>query len=345
MLSSYVSTSALRASPRLDTIRLQRELTDRSVELSTARHADVGVTLGLRTGRAVGARLDLQEVEGLLVSNGTARARLAATQVFLTDLKENASGMLASLVALPPGQTAARALTIEAGAALERFADRANASEGGSYLFAGTNTGVAPISRFADGPQAAIEAAFLARFGVAVGSPGAESIAPADMTSFLQNEFAAVFADPGWTTEWSSASFDDIVSRIAPNERITTSVNANADAFRQIAMGLSMIAGLGISALSESTRVALVSEARLIMGSAVSETVALQAATGFSEQAVARADERLSLSRDLFATVVNEEEGADPAEAKIRIDLLTTQIEMNYALTAQLSRLSILNYA
>ena len=33
------------------------------------------------------------------------------------------------------------------------------------------------------------------------------------------------------------------------------------------------------------------------------------------------------------------------AEAKSRIDLITTQIEMSYSLTSQLGRLSILDYA
>ena len=34
-----------------------------------------------------------------------------------------------------------------------------------------------------------------------------------------------------------------------------------------------------------------------------------------------------------------------PAEAKVKIDTLTTQIEMSYSLTAKLLQMSLLNYA
>ena len=36
--------------------------------------------------------------------------------------------------------------------------------------------------------------------------------------------------------------------------------------------------------------------------------------------------------------------GVDPAEAKVKIDTLTTQLEMSYSLTAKLLQLSIINY-
>jgi flagellar hook-associated protein 3 FlgL len=38
-------------------------------------------------------------------------------------------------------------------------------------------------------------------------------------------------------------------------------------------------------------------------------------------------------------------EGVDPYEAKVRVDTLSTQIEMSYSLTNKILRLSILNYA
>jgi len=345
METSYISTAALRNQPRLEVLRLQRELADRTAEIATGRHADVGLTLGSGTGRMIALRNDAALIEGLMRSNGVAAARLTLTQTALSDMRENASETLEALIALPDGVQSAELLEVQGLAALDRLADRLNASDGGSFVFGGITTTETPFTRFADGPQAAVEAAFLTRFGVAVGDPGAAAITPADMADFLANDFAALFADPAWGTDWSSASSDNIVSRIAVSERVTTGTNANEDAFRTLAMGLAMIGGLGIGALSQETRDVLVTEAREVVGQAVSDITVLQSELAFSENAIARADERLLIARDLLAETIAETERVDPAEAKVRADLLTTQIEMSFALTGQLSRLSILNYA
>ncbi len=53
----------------------------------------------------------------------------------------------------------------------------------------------------------------------------------------------------------------------------------------------------------------------------------------------------MQLSKDLVSETIADTEGVDPAESKVRVDLLTTQLEMSFALTGQLARLSILNYA
>ena len=105
MHTSYVSTAALRNAPRSEIVRLQSELADRTVEIATQRHADVGLALGSQTGHTVESRMDLSLVETLMISNGSATARLEQTQTALSDLEVVASEMLASLVALPPMPT------------------------------------------------------------------------------------------------------------------------------------------------------------------------------------------------------------------------------------------------
>jgi len=345
METSYVSTAALRNQPRLEIQRIQSELVDRTSELATGRKADVGLALGTDTGRMVSLRNEIGLLETLTRSNGVASARLSMIQTALGDIRENASNVLTSVIALPPGYTAAALIEQEGIAALDRLADRLNGSDGRSFLFSGTDTGNAPFTRFEDGPEAAISAAFLTRFGVAVGSAGASTITAADMTDFMDNEFAALFDDPAWGTTWSSASSDDIISRIGVSERVKTGTNANEESLRLVAEGMSAIAGLGIASLSEAARDAVIEGTRTRIGQSVSDVAALQSELGYAQNAIERADQRMSLARDLLTRTVVETEGADPAEAKVRVDLLTTQLEMSYALTGQLSRLSILNYA
>jgi flagellar hook-associated protein 3 FlgL len=345
MHTSYISTAALRDAPRADLVRLQSALTDRSSEVATGRHADVGLTLGGATGRTVDTRMDISLLETLMRSNELAAARLDQTQNALSDLETVASDMLSALMALPPGEQAARTLTIQAETSLDRLADRMNASDGGSYLFGGLNSDEKPFARFESGPKAAIAAAFQTRFGFAPDDPAAAGITAADMESFLANEFSDLFADPAWGNHWSSAASTNMTSRIAPAERVETSTNANETAIRTLARGFAMVAGLGFEQLNQATRDAVVAEARVVIGQAVTELVALKGELGFAQNAIARASDRMSLATDILTRKVARAEEADPAEAKARIDLLTTQIEMSYALTNQLARLSILNYA
>ena len=345
MEANYISTASLRNQPRLEINRLQSELSERAKELATGRVTDVGISLGSDTGRMVALRNEVTLLETLMRSNGTADARLTLIQAGLSDIGENVSEVLEALIALPPGSQPASLLELEGRAALDRLADRLNGSDGGSYIFGGINTTTPPFNRYDNGPQAAVEAAFLAKFGVAVGDPGASAITTADMADFLANEFAALFDDPAWTTDWSNASSTDIETRIALSERTTTSTNTNEDAIRTVAEGLTMMAGLGLGALNEQTRQVVVEAARLRVGQAVSDVAVLQGEIGFAQNAIAEATERMSLARDLIRGTIADAEGADPAEAKVRVDLLITQLEMSFALTGQLSRLSILNYA
>jgi flagellar hook-associated protein 3 FlgL len=289
--------------------------------------------------------MDLSLLESLQRSNTGAMARLAQSQDALADMRTTASEMLEALVALPTGDAAARTLVIQAQTSLARLADRLNASDGGSYLFGGINTDEAPFSRFDDGPAAAIAAAFNGRFLFSPGDPAAAGITPAQIVDFIENEFADLFADPDWGTTWSTASSTNIVSRIAPGERIETSANANETAFRTLARGLSMLAGIGFESLNSTTRDAVVEQAQLVIGAAVTEIAAVQGRLGFAENSIEKANTRLSHAADVLRMTITEKEGTDPAAAKVRVDLLTTQIEMSYALTNQLSRLSILNYA
>ena len=345
MHTSYISTAALRNAPRSEIVRLQSELTDRTVEIATQRKADIGLALGTATGRTVSTRMDLSLLETLMVANGSATARLSQTQTALADLETVASEMLASLTALPPGIQAAKTIDIQANVSLDRMMDRLNASDGGSYLFGGQNSDVRPMSRYDAGPKAAIDAAFQAKFGIAVDDPAAASITAADMLDFLRNEFAAEFDIAAWSANWSQASSNNMVSRISPSERLVTGTNANEQAMRTLAMGFTMVAGLGYTALSQEVRDTIAAESRVVLGTAITQVVSLKSQLGFAENAIGKADNRMSLARDILKTRIADAEGADPVEAKVRIDLLTTQIEMSYALTNQLSRLSILNYA
>jgi flagellar hook-associated protein 3 FlgL len=253
--TGFISTASLLAAPRTALGRMQVELAQLSKEISTGRMVDVGLNLGAASGQSVRLHIDTAAFEALIDSNGTLAGRLSQSQAALDQLRKGADSFLAQLVA---SRDVDVPLELQGGAAVAGFIAGANASDGHDYLFAGINSAVAPLSAMDAGPRAAIDAAFLAKFGVTQDDPLVAAIDAVDMQDFLDNEFAAIFADPDWVTTWSVASDQPTRSRISPTETVTTSVSANQPAMRKLAMVYSMVAGLGTDTLGAETRKAVI---------------------------------------------------------------------------------------
>jgi flagellar hook-associated protein 3 FlgL len=201
------------------------------------------------------------------------------------------------------------------------------------------------VNDYATGGKPAVDAAFLATFGIAQSDPAVVDITSAQMSDFLDNQFAALFANPAWGADWSTASNQNRTQRISPSEKVDTSVNANDTAMRKLAMAYTMVADLGTTGLNADARNVLLSKATTIIGGAVSDVTSLQGQLGDVKKRVGEASDRMKQNRDLLASQLNALEGVDPAEAKVRSDSFSAELEMSYSLTNKLLHLSILNYA
>lgn len=349
MKTTFVSTLGLASSVRNNVPRVQAELTRASVEVSTSRHADVGLALGTRTSRVLSIRLEYASIGGYLDSNKLLQTQLQRTQMTIGAMREGANSFLSNLVSLSGNSPSDGALLVsQAKAGLASFIDLANTSGGGQYLFGGINSAVQPIADYSGAPKLALDTAFATAFGLTTppqDDPAVANITPAAMQTFLDGAFANLFADPQWGTTWSSASNVNLSSRIADGERIETSRNANEPALRKLAMAYAMTAELGGDKLSTQTRNVLAAKARDLVGSAISDLGTMQTHIGVAEERVSTANKRLSAARDLASKDITALEGTDPIEAKVRFDTLSTQVEMSYALTTRLLNLSILKYA
>lgn len=356
MRTAFISTLNLNSAPRLRIADLQFDLAQRTKEVTTSRHADQGLALGTRTGQTVELRFEVQRLERLLMSNGLVTSRLDQSQTLMTEIVADANRVLETLVGLPPSAGAVDLLVADATAARDAVISRLNASDGDSFIFGGINTAVQPIAPYDSGPRAAVDAALAARFGLGAvppqSDPGMALIAPADMIDFLNNEFADVFritpaesATGQWNLVWSQADSTVIDSRISPEETLATSVSANERSLRDVLKSLTALSGLGLEALSEETRTAVIGYVTSEIGAAIGDVIELQSRVGLIEEAVEAANGRMGVVRDIFSRQVVDLERVDPARAKVEVDVISTQIEISYAMTAQLSRLSILNYA
>jgi flagellar hook-associated protein 3 FlgL len=346
MKASGVSSLSVSQAMRYSTMRSQSELVNAQKEQDTGKVADSGLALGARTAETVTFARDLDRLNGIVDSNGLVSSRLSATQDALTNITGAAQEFLGVLTASSSGD-ATQSVTRDSGrTALAALTSILNTPINGEYIFAGINTDVKPLDSFEAGSSAktAFDTAFQTYFGFSQNDPQAANITTAQMNGFITATLEPQFLGAGWQANWSSATDQTIVSRIALNETTETSVSGNNDGMRKLAMAAAAISDLFDSNVSQAGRKALVEHMVGVVGEAISSVAELQSQTGVVEQRVGSASDRMKMQADLFERSIMETEGVDPYEAANRVSDLLSHLETSYAITARIQQLSLLRF-
>jgi len=343
MKTTFISTTTLWNSPRLTLDKLQSELVKANKEVVTGRHMDVGLALGRKTGKTLSLRQERATLDTLTDSNATATLRLKSTSAALDQIRTVADTFKNALIGLRVGAQDVPLVMSQAKSGLDKLISTLNENAGEQYLFGGVNSKVRPLIAYEDGPKAAIDAAFQDFFGFTQTDPEIADITPAEIQAFIDGPLTAHFADE-WQGTWSHAAEQNIQSLISPAERVETSATANENAFRALAMAYTMAFDIGIPGLSDQTREYLLGRVIDTLAVGVSGVTQVQADLGTAQQKIEKANERMSLQKTFLDERITNFEAVDPAEAKVRVDQLSTQIQMSYSLTAQLNQLSLINF-
>jgi flagellar hook-associated protein 3 FlgL len=348
MKTSGVSSAAITNAMRYSQQRMQVDLVKAQKELNTGRVADVGLALGTRTAQSITFARDLERLNAIVDSNALVASRLSSTQNALGQLGDVAQTLLAAMTTASSGDMTDAVARDSGRSALQSMTSILNTSINGEYLFAGTNTDVSPFNDFTDTgspAKAALDAAFLARFGFAHDSPAAASVTASDMNDFITNDVMPQFFGPDWQANWSNATDEQIVSRIALNETTETSVNANIGGVKKLAMAAAIVANFFASpTLSSDAKRTVASRALSLAGESVSELGQTQSQVGIIQKRVSDATDRISTQVDLFEKHIVDLEGIDPYEAANRVNDLMSHIQTSFALTARIQQLSLLNF-
>ncbi|MCG7392028.1 flagellar hook-associated family protein [Microvirga sp. ACRRW] len=343
MKTTFISTTTLWNSPRSTLDKLQSDLVKANKEVVTGRHMDVGLALGRQTGKTLSLRQERLTLDTLTDSNATTALRLKTTSAALDQVRAVADTFKNSLIGMPVGSQDVSLVASQAKAGLSKLTSTLNESTGSQYLFGGVNSKVQPFNIYEAGPKAAIDKAFSDFFHFPQGDSRVAEITPGQMKDFIDGPLASVF-DGAWKGTWSNASDQNIQSLISPAERIKTSVSADDNAFRQLTMAYVMTFDLGIAGMTNETRSYLVSRIVGTLGDGISSVTDVQADLGTAQQKIDQANERMSLQKTFLDERITNYEAVDPAEAKVRVDKLSTQIQTSYSLTAQLNQLSLINF-
>lgn len=348
MDTAFTSTKSLNDGNRLTILKLQKRLVTAQQELASGRLADTGLTLGGRTSETVSLRQQYARLTTLKETNSFVMTRLDVSQTVLSTLSETAQKFIGTMIATRDTEGGASVAQGEAKADLVALIDGLNNTVGGEYLFAGINNTVKPLTDYyatpASAPRTAVANAFTTTFGTTQSDPANVAITGTAMQTFLDTTFSALFDDPSWSTDWSSASSINVTSRISVFETVESSANTGEQAFRKLAKAYTMVADLGAENLSRETFAKVADTASRLAGEAIQDLSGIAARLGTSAARVTAADSRMSAQIDIINSQIDNLEQVDPFEASTRVTTLMTQLETAYSLTARVQRLTILNY-
>ena len=344
MKTNAISTQSLWNSPRTGVSRMQSEIAIANKELVTGRYADVALTLGSRTGTAFGLRQQVAELTALRSGNDTTSLRLTSTQAILQQIQAGADATLKTIAGVP-SETRTAAIRDAALSQLETMTAALNTTAGGQSIFGGLNTLETAVETYGGTAKSGVDAAFTTAFGPR-GGAGLATVTVAQMDAFLApgGPFAGLFDASNWAADWSNASDTTIDSRISLTETVETSASANASPIRDFAQAYVMASDLDLSSFSADVQAAVSDRIAGLLGSASKGLVTMQADLGRSQAMITEANTRMEAQRNLLTAQIGGMESIDTAEAKTRIDQLTTQVQISYSLTTELRQLSLVAY-
>ena len=351
MKLSAISSSAIQNAMRLTIKQSQNEMTKASLEATTGVYADMGVSLGGNISQSIDMTRDVSRLDSLTASNSTAAARMTATQSGLADMTSQSQTFLDQLVALQGNQDASSIALSQttATSTISSFVADANTQLNGQYIFAGTNTDVQPVTDQTTAATAAIQSALTDYMAAQSPPVTAKSDLTADqMNDFISTKVQPMFLDdtspaPNWSS-WSSASDQNMTSRINNSEVNETSTNSNASGMRYMALSATVAKALMGTDISKAALNAVTTNAISFARQGIDGMNAQASQLGLSQSRVTKANDAISAQKDIINNRIVDLQGVDPYEASTKVNSLETQLQTAYTIVSKIQQLSLVNY-
>lgn len=340
MDATFPSTLAQSDVLRLAVIRGQRELAHAQIEASTGRLADVPGELGHEVSISLDLRSHVGELEQLSKGIGAAATRLEQMQGALTAARDIADGFFANLLAARQAGGDRTLLVEDARSRLETLTQLLNTTSDGIYLFSGRRSDTPAFGDYMTGAgRVQVQAAFATAFPIA---PGA--IPKAGMEAYLDTTFAALFADPSWTTFFSQADDTGMATQLGVGLTVDVPVTANDGSIRRLYQALVATLDSSLEDLNDETFAAFVDRISQTTATAAADIAGAQSSLGVTQERLAKASERMDGERSLMEQRIAQLEGVDTFEAATRLNTIVNALEASYSVTARLQNFSLLKY-
>ncbi len=348
MAANFVSSQFLANSLVLPVMQAQSSLATAMTEESTGQYANLGLELGEQSGYELSLKEQVGLLQTLTANNSLVSTSLSTAQSALSAISSSAQTTLNDLTTWTPGANSGASLQNIGQSALQSLIASANATSGDQYVFGGINSAVAPMADYYSTPasaaKTAVDNAFQTAFGVLPSDPAAANISASAIQSFLSGPFAALFQDPSWSSDWSSASSANTSAEIAPGQTVATSTNANQPGFQDLAQAYAMLSEFGGSELSGAAEQAVATASSSLVSRGINSMTDVQAELGSTQSAVTNANGSMSSQLAILEQEIGSLDDVNANTTAVQINSLTNQIQMAYELTSRLQQLNLAQY-
>lgn len=281
-------------------------------------------------------------------SNQLLLSRLDSSSQALNQLLSIAQDFATQMTAAQASQTLPQVLASQAQSSLQSAISALSTTFAGEYVFSGIQSNTQPVPNYPGSPPSAgkqaVDASFLAKFGILQSDPSVNSISATDMTSYLNNEFGNLFNENGWSANFYQGSSVALTARVNVNDTTQSSVTAANPAIAQLIAGLTMVADLGGSNLNTQTFSAVLTKAQSAIGQSQIGIAQMQTQVGIIEAKTKAANDDITTQKNILSTALTNTTSVDQYATATKINELTTQLQTSYSLTSRMQQLSLLQY-
>lgn len=332
MVTSGVGDMVSSFAFRSRSVALKQDLQRLSTELTTGKTQDSARKFAGDLGVISGIDTSLARLEAYKTQTDEAGFRATTMQASLATFDSLATTMRQSLMTVAMVGTTAQlgALAAEGRQKFDAAIATLNTSVGGQSLFSGVETGSA----------ATIDSeAILTALDAAIVLSGP--------TSDIVTTVSDWFDDPaGFTAQAYLGGAALAPANIAPGETANFEITAIDPAIRATLKGLALAAMLNRSGVSTQPDLqrSIASSAGGKLDSSQTARAGLSARLGMTEAQIEAAKTRNANEETALQITRNDLVSVDPYETATKLQEQQTQLETIYALTARMSRLSLLDY-
>jgi flagellar hook-associated protein 3 FlgL len=309
---------------------LKTRLNTTRTESVTGRYEDVTAQTKGNVGGALLLKKAIDDVKLFQSNLSLVESRAQITQVTLGNIGTEGSRIATDMLAAVgrDDESTIRNLAEDAKGSLVNTFASLNTKFAGRALFGGDETDRTPLAP----PEqliADIEA-------IMAGATDA-----ADATAQLDT----YFDDPtgGFATMIYQGSANRAPAvEIGPGVRIDVSAKADDPAIKDIIRGLATMAALKSATFADRDTVIVSGVSNVLDGG--TRLTEQRAGIGVNEGRVAAAKARFEAEETVLTSLFNQKTARDPFEAASELQLLETQLEASYLMTARMARLSLTNF-
>ena len=328
---------------------IKSQLNTLSAQIASGHVADSYAGLGAAAKTSVDLQAQIKHLTAQSSAIDAVTGQMGVAQSALTRITSITSqfnAQLASLNNITPSQV--DSVAANARSALQQVATLLDTTDGGNYVFAGTDSATPPIPD----PQNILTSGFYTQIATAVGGLAANGAA---VTAASTLTIAA--SDTAGTTPFSGPPGEVATVQLGQGAPVRTGVLANANTLtvstgtsttgsymRDILRGLATLANLSSSQVNATGFTALVQDTRTSLSGAITAIGSEAGTLGDLQTSLTDVQKQNGQIGTALTAQVSSVQDVDMAATISSLSQVQTQLSASYKLISEISRLSLVDY-